>query len=252
MIRHNRHLGPANAFTLIELLVVISIIALLVSILLPSLAKAKDLARSSVCLNNLRNTGTAMSLYHAEHKQYFWPYSLSNHPSAGVRTFFWGSNTNPVDPAASPFMAYCDNNLAALWCPDFRWGSYVPQGVVDEPTTTYGYNAAYLAPPPSALRRQSTIIPRPSELFVFADSAMYWAPAGVAILQNSTYLEPVTQTMPGYVQTPTNHFRHPNQRTNALCADGHAQSFTSEGWDVDEETGLGFVGTENDPHYVQD
>jgi prepilin-type processing-associated H-X9-DG protein len=46
------------------LLVVIAIISLLVSILLPSLTRAKDLARNVVCLNLIRSQGTAMVFYH--------------------------------------------------------------------------------------------------------------------------------------------------------------------------------------------
>ena len=52
-----------TGFTLIELLVVIAIISLLVSILLPSLRRAKDLARAAVCMSNLRNIGTAAAMY---------------------------------------------------------------------------------------------------------------------------------------------------------------------------------------------
>ena len=52
-----------KAFTLIELLVVISIIALLLSILMPSLQKAKELASASVCLNNQKSLTVAYRMY---------------------------------------------------------------------------------------------------------------------------------------------------------------------------------------------
>jgi len=65
--------SSGRGFTLIELLVVISVIALLLSILMPSLQKAKERAKAVVCMQNLKQWGYIIGAYTEEHNGSFWP-----------------------------------------------------------------------------------------------------------------------------------------------------------------------------------
>ncbi|MFQ5495800.1 MAG: type II secretion system protein, partial [Phycisphaerae bacterium] len=82
-----------RAFTLIELLVVISIIALLVSVLLPSLSAARQQAKGAVCLSNLKRLATAMVLYVNGNRDRLPPFRLKTaRPAANAVTYInkWG------------------------------------------------------------------------------------------------------------------------------------------------------------------
>lgn len=79
-----------RAFTLIELLVVISIIALLMAVLMPSLQKARELAKATVCMSGMKNIGLCISFYAEDNNQYIPPAWDKNDPTAGIERYWIG------------------------------------------------------------------------------------------------------------------------------------------------------------------
>ncbi|MCS7225029.1 MAG: DUF1559 domain-containing protein, partial [Armatimonadetes bacterium] len=85
--------GNGRAFTLIELLVVIAIIAVLASILFPVFSQAREKARQTACVSNMKNLSLAVTQYVQDHDEAF-PFHRTPCYAGGIgvyRTVFFGA-----------------------------------------------------------------------------------------------------------------------------------------------------------------
>jgi prepilin-type N-terminal cleavage/methylation domain-containing protein/prepilin-type processing-associated H-X9-DG protein len=119
-----------NMFTLVELLVVIAIIAILASMLLPALNGAKQFAKKSVCVGNLKQFGISLNLYANDFKEYF-PIEF---PISGVstETGYWFEELDTSGILSK-------KTMAGMNCPANMYPPYANNGI---PKYLYGRLAA--------------------------------------------------------------------------------------------------------------
>jgi prepilin-type N-terminal cleavage/methylation domain-containing protein len=114
-----------SAFTLIELLVVIAIIAILASLLLPALAKAKAKARLTQCLNNQHQIALAFVMY-ADENQETYPMTWGWNAQGGTNGAVDDHHGGGALPAQRPLNGYT-RSLEVYHCPADRGDSFFPQ-----------------------------------------------------------------------------------------------------------------------------
>jgi prepilin-type N-terminal cleavage/methylation domain-containing protein/prepilin-type processing-associated H-X9-DG protein len=184
-----------RGFTLVELLVVIGIIALLMSLLMPALSKAREDSRRAKCLSNLRSLGQGMYMYA---QTYHDRLPNGNSPTS--------ANPDKGDQVLVQF-AQDYANPGVFYCPSDA--DSAPRQITNN----------YIAMPDSA---------RTSYDFY----SLYGAPENGPKLPRLRGQAPLAWDLDGGVATPTSLQNHGTKGGNVLYADGHAVWKQATEWDA--------------------
>lgn len=198
-----------RALTLIELLCVISIIALLIGLLLPALSRARENARTTACLSNLRQMVVAANIY-AQH-------SAGRYPIAR-----WGSDNWDFSivggKAVGGLLWRGKTDMRIQQCPSFDGKS----NTLLDPYTGYNYNTSYIGhgqgetiEPPVKLVQ----VRQPSQTAIFGDGE-YYNGANKFMRAPFPHRGDLSTTTRA---AGTQGFRHRGATNVAFC-DGHAET----------------------------
>jgi prepilin-type N-terminal cleavage/methylation domain-containing protein len=201
-------------FTLIELLVVIAIIAILASLLLPTLARAKEAGRKISCANNMKQLALAFTMYTHENEDYVPP---RNVPGAWPTKLFPFYNNLKVlicpsdGPTFPPISNYTDPNV-----PDGAPRSYMINGFNDYyaftfNTTSFGQIARIMQT--NAFR--DTYITKSSDTIIFGEK------------ENSSghFFMDYLESAAGNDNTEIEHSRHLSNSSNKSNSGGGGSNF---------------------------
>lgn len=231
-----------KAFTLIELLVVISIIGLLMAIMVPVLAVARQQAISLLCKSNIRQLALSNIAYANENDGFFVPAASDMWDKFGGMNRWHGKRNNenePFDPLKGPLASYLGDGKVKK-CPaqiNFEEGQTWNQSF-EKGCGGYGYNMVYVGSrlwqrnystgldawkKPYFQTTRISEIRSPDRTVMFADTAFF---QNGSLIEYS-FAEPTFFVMNGYLlqkyAKPSIHFRHAG-RTNIAWADGNITS----------------------------